>query len=369
MSQDLIVNRADLHETLITESRVTGDIGEGQALMKIDRFAITANNVTYGVFGDAMSYWSFFPAKDGYGRVPVWGFADVEASGCEGVNVGDRLYGYWPMSDRLIVEPVRVSPRGFSDGIANRSELPPVYNNYALTSADPIYRADLEAEHMLLYPLFSTSFLLWDFMVDNDRFGAPNMLITSASSKTAIGTARLFCENRTPGVTISGLTSPGNVPFVESLGIYDSVLSYEEVNALPLAATTLLDFSGGAELRLGIHSRLGENLRYSCAIGATHWDAGGGLGSESQGDLPGPRPTLFFAPSQAQKRFREWGPGKFGTELARNWFAFVEYSKGWMTVETVTGLEAAGDVFRRFLERETSPNVGYVVDLGDIDQT
>ena len=364
MSKDLIVSRTDLHDIKLVDNEGPGSLEAGQVLMRVDRFAVTANNVTYGVFGDSLNYWSFFPAKEGYGRIPVWGFADVEQSACDAINIGERFYGYWPMSDRLVVEPVKVTPRGFSDGIANRADLPPVYNNYSLTSADPIYRPDLEAEHMLLFPLFSTSFLLWDFVEDNDRFGASNIVVTSASSKTAIGTARLFHENRSESVKIIGLTSAGNVAFVESLGIYDSVLSYDRVGSLPEGSAVLLDFSGGAELRHEIHSQLGADLKYSCAIGATHWDAGGGIDTGGQSALPGPRPVVFFAPSQIRKRYKEWGPEKFGTELAKNWFAFIEYSKGWMTVETVSGLDAAGEVLRRFLDRETSPANGYIVDVG-----
>ncbi len=362
MNQDLVVSRTDLHDLKLVDGGDPAPLAAGQVRMKVDRFAITANNITYGVFGDALSYWSFFPAEDGYGRIPVWGFADVIESACDGVAVGDRLYGYWPMSDELVVEPVNVSPRGFSDGIANRAELPPVYNNYSLTSGDPMYRRELEAEHMLLFPLFSTSFLLWDFVVDNDRFGGTNMLITSASSKTAIGTARLFHEYPVDGVTTIGLTSAGNVEFVRSLGIYDTVLSYEEIEAIPAGPTVLLDFSGGAELRFGIHSQLGADLKYSCAIGATHWDAGGGIDTRGK-SLPGPKPEMFFAPAQIRKRFKEWGPEKFGERMAKNWFAFVEYSRDWMTVETVSGLEAAGGVIRRFLDRETSPKTGYIVDV------
>src|SRR3712207_7802692 len=50
-------------------------------LFRSDRFGLTANNVTYAVMGDAIGYWSLFPAsEDGWGRVPVWGYGDVVAS-------------------------------------------------------------------------------------------------------------------------------------------------------------------------------------------------------------------------------------------------------------------------------------------------
>ena len=48
--------------------------------MKVDRFAFTANNITYAVLGDELKYWQLFPAPEGFGNIPVWGFGEVIAS-------------------------------------------------------------------------------------------------------------------------------------------------------------------------------------------------------------------------------------------------------------------------------------------------
>ncbi|MDX6599638.1 MAG: hypothetical protein QOE87_3525, partial [Gaiellales bacterium] len=80
---DFLVKRDDLHGCRIVETEPPA-LEDGQALLRVDSFGLTANNVTYAVFGDAMSYWSFFPAEEGWGRVPMWGFAEVEASEAEG---------------------------------------------------------------------------------------------------------------------------------------------------------------------------------------------------------------------------------------------------------------------------------------------
>ena len=84
---DFLVKRDDLRECRIAESEPP-ELGPGQALLRVDTFGLTANNVTYAVFGEAMSYWDFFPAEDGWGRVPMWGFAEVERSEAEGVEAG-----------------------------------------------------------------------------------------------------------------------------------------------------------------------------------------------------------------------------------------------------------------------------------------
>ena len=56
-------------------------------------------------------------------------------------------------------------------------------------SADPFYTRDSESAQALLRPLFITSWLIDDFLADNNFFGADTMLLSSASSKTAYGTA------------------------------------------------------------------------------------------------------------------------------------------------------------------------------------
>ena len=76
----LHINRSDLTETEIVPLTLN-DPAPGKAILKIDGFSLTANNITYAVAPDAVGYWNFFPVeKDGWGQVPVWGFADVVAS-------------------------------------------------------------------------------------------------------------------------------------------------------------------------------------------------------------------------------------------------------------------------------------------------
>ena len=41
---------------------------------------------------------AFFPAESGWGRVPVWGFADVVGSRHQALAEGVRVFGYLPMS-------------------------------------------------------------------------------------------------------------------------------------------------------------------------------------------------------------------------------------------------------------------------------
>jgi len=341
----------------------------GQVLLRIDRFGFTANNITYVTLGDRFSYWSFFPAADGWGRIPVWGFATVLESACDGIVAGERFFGYYPMSSHAVMEPTRVTPVGFVDGISHRRELPPLYNRYIGTTSDPAYAEAAESEQALLRPLFITSFALDDWLFDNALFGARVVLISSASSKTAYGLAFLLAERkRREGVAfeVIGLTSGRNRGFVERLGTYDRVVTYEEVPSLPAdMPTVLVDLTGDTRLVAGVHRRLGEGLRRSSSVGFSHWEAVDR--DEPETELPGARSELFFAPAQIRKRSVELGPAEFQRRFASALRRFVAATRdpvrGWLRIVEAGGPDAVARVYLDMLEGQTSPDQGHVLSL------
>jgi hypothetical protein len=321
MTATLVVDRTDLRRTHWVSAEPT-PLAEGAVRLTVDAFALTSNNITYAAFGDAMHYWDFFPTGDtATGCIPVWGFGTVVESRCAGVTMGERYYGYFPMATDLVLEPVRVNASGFRDGAEHRRELYAVYNHYTRCSADSGYRVEREAEQALLRPLFITSFLVDDFLADNGFFGARTVVLSSASSKTAYGTAFCLAQRRgdSDAVKITGLTSVGNMGFTQGLGCYDEVLCYEEVAKLPDDVPTVyVDFSGSKAVRQSVHTHFRDRLMYSCSVGGTHWDS---LGSGR--DLAGPRPILFFAPSQVKKRTTDWGAVALQNRIDAAWSAFM----------------------------------------------
>lgn len=365
MPSTFIVERSDLRRTRWQDSERPA-LPDGAVRLHVDSFALTSNNVTYAAFGSTMNYWGFFPTgDDSTGCIPVWGFADVIESRCEGVAVGERFYGYWPIADEAVVLPVQVKPSGFIDGAPHRRDLHPVYNQYTRCSTDPGYVAAQEAQQALLRPLFITSFLIDDFLADNDFFGAKRVLLSSASSKTAYGTAFCLAQRRggPTAVETVGLTSPGNVAFTQGLGCYDRVLGYADVASLPAAEPAVyVDFSGSAALRESIHSHWGDTLRHSCSVGGTHWDALGGAKG-----LAGPRPVLFFAPAQIKKRIADWGPGGLQKRLADAWLAFMrpvnDAEHPWLRVVRGRGRAAVEASYAELLGGRTDPSQGHVLSV------
>ena len=134
---DFLVKKDDLRTCRIEESDEAPSIESGEALLRVDTFGLTANNVTYAVMGEAMCYWNFFPAADGWGRVPMWGFAEVERSEAEGVEAGTRLYGYLPPSSHLVVTAADARERGFVDASPHRVSLPSAYHRYLASAPTP----------------------------------------------------------------------------------------------------------------------------------------------------------------------------------------------------------------------------------------
>ena len=94
-STDFVVARDDLQQckSIETELPDVAALPSDALLIRIDRFAFTANNITYAVLGDELKYWQLFPAPQNFGNIPVWGFGDVIASKHPNVAEGERLFG------------------------------------------------------------------------------------------------------------------------------------------------------------------------------------------------------------------------------------------------------------------------------------
>lgn len=338
----------------------------GGVRLAVRRVSITTNNVTYALFGERMSYWQFFPSgHEGWGVVPVWGFADVVDSTVPEVAVGTRFFGYWPLADAVDLQPTKVSASGFIDGAVHRAQLPSTYNRYTTAPSNP--PAQDEAALAIMRPLFGTAFLLTDFFQDNDWFGARQLVLSSASSKTAYATAwcarDLLARGQGPAVRVIGLTSRANGDFVRQLGYYDSVLAYDEMASIDASLPTVFaDFSGSAEQRTQLHQHLGDALRHSAVIGATQFSAGA-----RDAPLPGAKPTFFFAPDRRRKRLEDWGPALLMQRVEDSQSRFLQQLLSGPTpglrIVTHSGLAAARDVMAELARGRMDPALGHVIDV------
>jgi hypothetical protein len=355
---ELLVRRDDLRTWRIDDASAAGAAQPGEITLAVERFALTANNVTYGAFGDAMGYWQFFPAPDGWGRIPVWGFGDVVASAVDGIAEGDRFFGYFPMASDVTMQ-AKPDAGGFTECSDGRAALPSTYNRYLLATPERGFDPAHDDANVIVRVLYLTGWLIADQLERADYNDAATVVLSSASSKTAFSTA-FEIARRAARPQIVGLTSEANRAFTESLGCYDRVLTYDELGSLELdGGIAYVDMAGGADLRRAVHEYAGDALRSSLMVGATQWEGAALAGAQ----LPGPTPEFFFAPAHSEVLTAALGRDEFSRAVAEAWAAFADRVPELLTIEHATGTEALAKTYEDLLDGRTDPSRGYVFSL------
>jgi hypothetical protein len=352
--QSVLTTPHDITEQKLVDGP-SAPLANGQVRLQIERFAITANNVTYAATGFDIGYWKFFPAAEaGQGLVPVWGFARVVESRSDVVAVGDRFYGFYPMASELVIKPQAHGGRAVRDITAHRAGLPDVYNLYMrageASAAEP-YQA-------LMQPLIATSFLLFDWLMDNEWFGAKQIVIGSASSKTGLGLCAFLARHKDRPYRVIGLTGDGNAAFVHELGFCDQVLAYDAVDQLDQVASIYVDMAGNGAVKRALHTRLDGFLKHSSAVGLSHWDQ-----FTPPKDLAGPKPKFFFAPAQIAKRKEDWGKGIIEGKIAEATAAMVADAERWLSLEVHSGLKTGMSAYADLAHGRADPRVGHIVEV------
>jgi hypothetical protein len=264
------------------------------------------------------------------------------------------------MATHLVIEAADVTKRGLRDAAAHRQGVAPVYNVYARVSGDAAFEGKQGDYQALLRPLFMLSFLVDDFLAENEFYGAKSVMLSSASSKTAYGLAHLL-HARANGIRVIGLTSAGNTTFVKSLGCYDEVVTYDNVSSLPTnSAVAYVDMAGNSPLRALLHRHFGEQMKYSGIIGLTHRKSSP---DEPPQALPGARPQFFSAPNQIPKRAKEWGPGGVDKRFGAAWSGFAPKLDQWVKVSESRGPAAVQRAYLDTLNGRVPPDQGLILSL------
>ena len=358
----------DLSKTRIVQTK-NPEIEAEEISVSIESFAFTSNNVTYGVAGNTIGYWQFFKttedANNEWGCIPVWGFAKIIKSNVDELIVGERLFGYFPPGDILNLKPIKVTNQGFADGKEHRKDLPAVYNNYLRLSGDANYDSSIDNIRSLLFPLHITSFCICDALQDEAYFGADQIIIVSASSKTAIGLAQGLKETSS-ALSIIGLTSQKNLGFVKNLGCYDEVITYDHLSNVNFnLKSVMIDMAGSREILGTLHGSLADNMLKCLTVGMTHWDnevtAEDALGQAMLRE----RTEFFFAPAHIQKRVKDWGYEGYNQKINEFMKTRSNQSTDWMQVKKIIGLEDFISMYEKFVGGDINPNEGIIVELGD----
>jgi hypothetical protein len=353
--REIHIDKRDLRVARVAESEAA-PLAAGAARLRLERFALTSNNITYAAMGEGpLGYWDFFPGPDGWGRPPVWGFATVAASNAAGVEAGARCYGYFPIAETLDVTPARIGPKGFTDGAPHRAPKAAVYNQYLYTGTDPAYDAAFEPEQVLFRPLYPSG---W-WAADRVHQGRPRtVVISSASSKTALATAHQL--RRLGGAELVALTSVRNEPYVRETGLYDRTLDYGAISALTAESpAAYVDFLGRDELTEAVHRTLGSRLLLSLLVGATDWGVKPGGVQPPREALPGPTPEFLFVPAYAAGRLKD--ERALGAAMLHDLRAFYADSRAFVTARRMSGVEAILQGWARLAAGEAPPREGLVL--------
>jgi hypothetical protein len=238
--------------------------------------------------------------------------------------------------------------------------LPAVYNSYQRTAGDPPELKAFDDERCILFPLFTTSFILCDYLVDNAHFGARQIIVGSASSKTGLGLCNLLMRLGQDRPRVIGLTSARNLDFVRQLCVCDDVKTYDQIDALDAASpAAFVDMAGNAAVISAVHGRFGDNLKFSTGVGATHWEA-----PRFRGEGAAVPHNFFFAPAQLMKREQEWGPGEVIRRAQREAMRMARELRGVMRMQSVTGAAAVASGFARLVRNEVPADVGISARFG-----
>ena len=84
----LEVRKDQWSNTRVVTEPLPTDLSQNEVLLKVDSFALTANNISYAGAGDLLGYWGFFPGEEGWGRIPAMGWAEVIASAHPNIQLG-----------------------------------------------------------------------------------------------------------------------------------------------------------------------------------------------------------------------------------------------------------------------------------------
>ncbi len=359
------IGDAEVHE------EPAGELREGEIRLRIDRFAVTANNVSYAGAGDMLGYWDFFPSSDPstWGRVPAVGYAEIVESRNADLPVGGRYHGWFPMAEAVTLTATATRD-GFRDDGDHRQAHAPIYRAFSRTDADPFHddAPDGEDRNALLRVLLLTGFLADEFFADSGGatadgaapfFGAEQVVVLSASSKTAIGFSQRAAKR--DGLAVIALTSVANADFVKSLGFYDTVVTYDQIDVaetgIPLVDSVVIDMAGNPNVLAAVHEHLGDRVKYSMMIGKSHHDA---IPTATAGAMPGASPQFFFAPTALDRLVAGWGGAEYRRRTTEASREFIDASRAWMTIDERRGPDGPASAWASIYAGEVSPDVGVV---------
>lgn len=261
------------------------------------------------------------------------------------------------------------------------------YRQLTFTDTDALYRADREDEMMLCkseaqlhtypfltkyrldQPLFWTSYWMEDNLHETGYRGLQNILISSASSKTAFIVAyRIHLRRKSSkgafNAKIVGLTSASNVEFTRKLGFYDEVYSYDQVAQVKSSGAAeewlYIDVSGNQSLNADIAKSVAPKLTVS--LGMTSVE-GGDATNIAKGDTS--EWESFFMPEWLAVRLKQVGAKGLKEMQKVAWAQLMDDCRSWVQIDTYRGERDVLAAYLKTVKGGVSPDRGQMFTLWD----
>jgi hypothetical protein len=154
------------------------------------------------------------------------------------------------------------------------------------------------------------------------------------------------------------------VEFCQSLGCYDEIITYDQAQTLDKNEPIMIvDMAGNLSSMRDLHEHFQDNVKYSCSVGATHQANQKDFNVGNMNSFPGATPTFFFAPTQAQKRTEEWGPGEVQKRIGLSLKDFQQFSDQWMQINRGRGFDVIETTFAKVVKGGISPHKGLILSV------
>lgn len=310
-------------------------------VLEVDRFSLAANNLGYAMLGDVLRSWDAYPSPaPGWGRVPVWGAAQVLEAPAGLAAVGATVTGYLPMATHAVV---RVERRRSALMAVDepRSAMLPIYHRLALDGTDPGWSDHHRDVDTVMLAVFRFAALLAD---DLRRSGVGEVVVSSASSRSAAALSHLLDGH---GIEVTGLTSARNEAAVKTFDTYRPVLTYDRIDELATDGNAVyVDLAGAGDVTSAVGERLGARLVGSIVVGGTHlrsWPA------------EFPSATVFNTGDREVEVVAERGEEEVENLYRTARGTLVAWAASWLRVTTKHGVGAAGETWRDIAAGQTDP--------------
>lgn len=359
------------------------ELKEGEVLIYVEKFAMTAATLGYLMKGFTRSfsaYHNFFPwDEEGLYRSGTYGFARVRESKHPKVQEGTRLYGFLPLAEYTIETvdqaiPPRDGEPGFIDFRREKVNFElRHFNEYEVVPENLGDDAWTEDYRMTFKEAYTSAYYIDEqLMCDCGMINA--CVISCASSKIAVALAYCLsmrvddCDLRMQKMrNIVGLTTPEHAEFVKSTGLYTEVILYDEIpNKLPNKTVVFVDIKYDGELTQKIIGKMGPSLMYTLVVGPPTFQ------KKVQNQIfdVKSREKIFNAGEWREKRTMANEVIKTGRDerLVWSYKSFIDRCQKLYTLKQVRGPQAMLETLKSFHENTLIPSEVLVCSLSSGDE-